>query len=405
MALTSASFMGLGGYSTVLLTKLDKIDCSQVLAAVLKADKELLGHIRMGPPVHNVEHNWIEDELVGNTFYATCTVSASIQCSAWFSTSASLERVVTSDCIVMRDGGEWYAQVTGTTAGSVILATTYGSTTHVATSLWGLGGVSVSAKFMVVASPYSDIDDASDDRSQSRGKRRNFTQVFERAVQITQTRQGIDMEAVTSELQTQIKYRTLEIKRELDVSVINGIAKGDGARRTGLTEWRTMMGIINYIRDYDMDCVVNDTLVTQVSGALTVGNLNTAIYGIWDAGGLDEMSDPIIVVGANQQRVIAAWEKDLRRVEQGERQVGYYRDIFLSDMGKEFPVVMDRWVPSDKLVVLDRARVVLKALQGDAWHMEKMAKTGRNEKWQISGQYTIELRNADKCHALMYDLS
>ena len=165
------------------------------------------------------------------------------------------------------------------------------------------------------------------------------------------------------------------------------------------------MGIINYIRDYDMDCVVNDTLVTQVSGALTVGNLNTAIYGIWDAGGLDEMSDPIIVVGANQQRVIAAWEKDLRRVEQGERQVGYYRDIFLSDMGKEFPVVMDRWVPSDKLVVLDRARVVLKALQGDAWHMEKMAKTGRNEKWQISGQYTIELRNADKCHALMYDLS
>jgi hypothetical protein len=93
-------------------------------------------------------------------------------------------------------------------------------------------------------------------------------------------------------------------------------------------------------------------------------------------------------------------EKDLRRVEQGERQVGYYRDIFLSDMGKEFPVVMDRWFPSDKLLILDRSRVFLRPLRGDSWHMEKMAKTGRHEKWQISGQYSLELHNPSECHGL-----
>jgi hypothetical protein len=66
---------------------------------------------------------------------------------------------------------------------------------------------------------------------------------------------------------------------------------------------------------------------------------------------------------------------------------------------------LDRWIPSDKALIIDRSRIALCPLQGDSWHMEKMAKTGRTEKWQISGQYTIELRNAGKCHGLLYDLS
>jgi len=33
--------------------------------------------------------------------------------------------------------------------------------------------------------------------------------------------------------------------------------------------------------------------------------------------------------------------------------------------------------------------------------MEKMAKTGRSEKWQLSGQYGLEIRNPDACHGLL----
>jgi len=45
--------------------------------------------------------------------------------------------------------------------------------------------------------------------------------------------------------------------------------------------------------------------------------------------------------------------------------------------------------------------VALRALTGDSWHMEKMAKTGRSEKWQLSGQYGLELRNAAQCHGMI----
>jgi hypothetical protein len=74
-------------------------------------------------------------------------------------------------------------------------------------------------------------------------------------------------------------------------------------------------------------------------------------------------------------------------------------------MGSELPIVMDRWMQNDKVLILDRSRVALRALQGDAWHMEKMAKTGRSEKWQLSGQYGIEVRNPDKCHGMIVDLA
>ena len=56
----STNFMtGPGGYSTTLSNKLDKVDCSQVLAAVLLKDTALLGHVRMGTAAENIEVNWI----------------------------------------------------------------------------------------------------------------------------------------------------------------------------------------------------------------------------------------------------------------------------------------------------------------------------------------------------------
>ena len=403
MTMTSASFMtGTGGWGSALLTKLDKIDMSQALAAVLIADKALLGHIKMGPPGTNIEHNWLEDELVGATFQALCSVSTSVSLIG-FSTSTSVNILLPSNVLIQPDGGDFVLQVAVSDGTSAVETALYPSTGGIA---YASDVCAATTTWRVIGKPYSDVASASDDISQVRAKRRNFMQIFERAVEITQTRKGVDMEAVVDELQLQIGYRTMEIKRELDLAVINGVAYADGAStKSPNLLLRTMQGIIWSIRDPDMDNGLEDTTVTQVSGALTIAYVNALLYKIYDAGGLDEKADPIILVGPAQQRVIASWEKELRRVEQGERQVGYYRDIFLSDMGVELPVVLDRWMPKDKLIVLDRSRISLIPLQGDSWHAEKMAKTGRSEKWQISGQYTIELRNADKCHGLLYDLS
>lgn len=393
----STAFMaGPGGFSATLASKLDKIDCSQVLAAVLMADTSLLGHIRVGPPAKNIEHNWIEDEL--NPAYVVCSGSANniITMSSGY-TTASLQRFLRKYSVLNPEGTEVMVQTSATISSRAATIAAYGSTTWAS---WTM------TKCFIVAQPWADIDSASSDSSVTRGKRKNFQQVFEKAIEVTQTRKNMDMEAVIDELQLQIKRRTLEIKRLLEMSVIRGYAKATASNTYSAdNELRTMAGIIQLIRDWDLDSTNNDTTVITASAALTQGFINSLAYKVFDKGGLDETSDPIIVVGPAQARVIAAMEKELRRVDQGEKTVGYYRNIFLTDMGTEMPVVVSRWMPKDKLIILDRSRVSLKPLQGDAWHLEKMAKTGRNEKWQLSGQYSIELLNADKCHGLLINLS
>lgn len=403
MALTpSTGFMTANAFVSGSLTKLDEIDCSAVLKAVLMSDRELLGHIKMGPPAHNIEFQWIEDALNPCTFEASMDdASVSLTIHTTFSATASVANMLREGAIIAPldniVDADFMIRITSAIAATACVCASYGSTTWTS--------VSATVTWMVVASPYKDTDDASEDISLGRTGRRNFMQVFERAVGIDQTRKNISMLAISDELQHQIKLRTLEIKRELDLSVIQGIAYHNGTAYTADYNLRTMMGIISMIRDPNFDKTREDTMVTDIEGALTVGVINDLAYKIYEAGGLDESSDPIIVVSPKQQRIISAMEKDIRRVEQGERQVGYYRDVFLSDMGREFPVVMDRWFPTDKLLILDRSRVFLRALRGDAWHMEKMAKTGRHEKWQISGQYGLELHNPDACHGLLIDLT
>ena len=352
MAMTSTQFMAAaGGYSTTLAVKLDKIDMSQALAAVLKGDRQLLGHIKMGPSAANIEVNWIEDEL--NAAYvmaSSSAVSTAVTITAP-AVTASIQRLLRNGSLLQPAGSESIVQLAATVSKCTLTVIAYGST------VWASW---TNTKCYIVGNPYTDIDSASNDISLSRTKRKNFTQIFERAIEITQSRKGMAMEAVVNELQLQTKRRTMEIKRELDMAAIRGYAYASASNTYGGDrERRTMAGCLQLIFDPNMDSTNQTDTVTDADAALSIGLINSLCYKIWDMGGFDETADPIIVVGAKQARNIAAFESYLRRVEQGERQVGYYRNIFLSDMGVELPIVMDRWFPEDKLMIVDGSHVAI----------------------------------------------
>jgi len=401
MSLASLAFMTrTGGYTTTLANKLDKVDCSQVLAAVLLKDTGLLGQMKVGSPGTTVEHNWIEDELNSPYFYAKIAASTKITIIATKGiTTAMVANIARKYSCVQPRGSEWVAQLTGTNSNGITCAT-YGKTTS------RFAPITTVTKVWVLGSPYRDIDDASSDISKARSKMKNFMQIFERAIELTETRQHMDMEAVVNELQLQIERRTFEIKRELDIALLRGIAYYSSGY-SGRTERSTLMGIENFLYDYDFDGTEEkDTVIDAgTNAALLVGHINSLANLIYTQGGLDDQSDCFLLVPPNQARVIAKMESELRRVEQGERQVGYYRNKFITDLGYELPVVIDRFASEDKIYILDRNRMSLIPLQGDQWHMEKMAKTGRSDKWQLSGQYTLEFRNAGKCHGMVVDLA
>lgn len=374
-------------------TNLDKIDCSDILAAILLSDTSILGQIPMKGSAKNIEHKWVEDSLNAVSFTAKSAASTTLTISAP-SASSNVLRIMRTYAIVYPESGEFHmrlpsAPVTGSNTVTTMQASTWSA-------------VSTSTTWYVAAQPKPDIDAASSDISKARTLRKNFTQVFERAVEITQTRKNIDLWAVSDELKHQIQNRTYEIKRELNFSTLNGktlIALSPDS------EQRSMAGLIQLLRDPDLDGTNNDTCVTQVSAALTESVINALAYKVYGYGGLDEKSDACIVVPPYQAQIISSFEKDRIRRDPDNRKAGYFINKFLSDLGYDFPIIIDRWMPKDKLIILDRSRVALLPLQGDSWHTEKMAKTGRSEKWQISGQYTLELRNPEEAHGLLYDLS
>lgn len=401
MSLSSLAFMTrTGGYTTTLANKLDKIDCSQVLAAVLLKDTALLGQIKVGKAGTTIEHNWIEDELNSPYFYAKAAASTKVTIIATKGiTTAMVANIARKYALVQPRGSEWVAQLTGTNSNGITCAT-YGKTTG------RFAAVTTVTKFWVVAQPWADNVDASSDISKSRTKQKNFYTVFERAIEITQTRENMDMEAVVNELQLQIQNRTYEIKRELNISLLRSIAYYSSGY-SGRKERSTMSGIEQFLLDPDWDGTEEKFTVLDAgtNAALLAGHINSLANMLYGFGGMDERSDCILLCPPNQARVISAMEKELRRVTQTERQAGYYRDRFITDLGYELPIVIDRFASDDKIYILDKSRLALIPMAGDAWHLEKMAKTGRSQKWQLSGQYTLEMRNPDKCHGMVIDLA
>lgn len=393
MALASTAFMAAPG---LYGTNLEKIDCSDILAAVLLSDTSILGQIPMKGVAKNIEHKWIEDGLNAVYVKGISTASNKLYISSP-SASADVTKVIRTNAIVYPDSGEFYLKFGSAPVTGLNTVSTYGNSTWAAATTAG-------TKWYVVAMPYADIADASSDISNARTIRKCYTQVFERVVNIEKTRKGIEVYAVSDELKHQIKLRTYEIKRELNFSVISGIALYSGGF-TPDSELRTMNGIIQQLRDPDLDGTNEDTLVTNVGAALTPSAINALAEKIYNEGGLDELSNACIVVPAYQNRVITAFEKEKIRREPADKSAGNFVNKFISDLGYEFPIIIDRWMPKDKLLILDRKRAALMPLQGDAWHSEKMAVTGRSEKWQVSGQYCLEIRNAEQAHGLLYNLS
>jgi len=283
MALTSLAFMTrTGGYTTTLANKLDKIDCSQVLAAILVKDTALLGQLKVGSAGTTVEHNWIEDDLNNPYFYAKIAASTKLTIIATKGiTTAMVANIARKYSIVQPRGSEWVAQITGTNSNGITCAT-YGKTTS------RFAAVTTVTKVWVLGSPYRDIDSASSDISKSRVKCKNYMQIFERAIEITQTRENMDMEAVVNELQLQIERRTFEIKRELNIAALRGIAYYSNGY-SGRSERSTMMGIENFIYDPNFDGTEEALTVIDAgtNAALTMALINSLANKIYTYGGMD----------------------------------------------------------------------------------------------------------------------
>ena len=122
-------------------------------------------------------------------------------------------------------------------------------------------------------------------------------------------------------------------------------------------------------------------------------------------GGMTGGYRGFILTGGKQKRRIAQFDQAYRRADYNTNRVGYTVEKFLSDLGYEFEIIVDPKMPDDSLIMGDLDRLKVMPLSGRTMRVEDIAKTGLALKAMISGEYTLEARNAADTTAIHTNLN
>jgi len=353
-----------------------KLDLSEVLSAILMDDTDLVSMLGISDTVATqTKHSWVEDALnattivqtAGNSFLSGTTATVIVF-------SANISRITAGT--LMKDalsGKREVVQVTAVNGVSATVTRGYGSTSAAAHAS--------GATWEIIAHPRPQGMAGPKDQSTTRSLKHNFTQIFSKGVKITGTALAIEHAGISAEDEYQIDLRLRELKRELDRSCIMGMRVGEPSD----TVYSALGGMIYWTS------VANTTNLVKTSETLTPSVLNSLIKKCWDAG----LNPDTVLVGGVQKQKISTFDQEFRRSTLDTRRSGYTVEEFVSDLGINLRVVVDRWMPNDVAIVFDSSKVKIVPLKGRSFFLEKLGKTGDSDDWQIVGEYTMEFRNAD----------
>ncbi len=363
------------------------LDLSNELAEIIRRDNTaFISRVGISGQATETSHHWMEDILNPNTATATNDAGGTLDVTRTTLTVTAGHGIRFRTGTLFRDAARGRTEVMQTisvTGNSLVLVRGYGGTvaeTHAA-------GFSI----QIIAHAAQESQDAPLDESRTRTRVTNFTQIFQRGIQISHTMRSVLQAGVADEFTFQISRRLMEIERELDSSVILGIRSGSAGSDT---VYRSMGGLIQFASQAGGN-------IGSVAQDLTPTTINTMVKQIWDDGGTPNF---ILVSGRQKQR-ISSFDQANRRNTFDSTVAGYIVDKFMSDLGFMLDVIVDPWMPDDTVIVGDLSKVRILPLINDAMRAEELAKTGRTWRAQVTGQYTCEIRNAREAFAFQNNLS
>lgn len=385
MALASAS--GLASFDQ---SAGEFLDLSNELAEIIRRDNTaFISRVGISGEATETSHSWMEDALNPNTATSLADPTGVLDASATSLVVASGQGVRFRAGTIFKDsaaGKTEVMQVTAVSTDTLTIVRGYGSTsgeTH--------GTGSTAFNIQIIAHLNQESQDMPSDESRARTKVTNYTQIFQKGIMVSHTMRSVLQAGVADEFTFQIARRMMEIERELDSSVIAGIKSAS----TGSdTVYRSMGGLI----EFTSQAAGN---VTTTAEALTLTVVNDMCKQIWDDGG----NPNFILVGGKQKRKISAFDQSARRSSYDGTVAGYVVDKVITDLGFVLDVITDPWMPDDVCIIGDLGKIRVMPLRNDSMRAEELAKTGRSYKAQVTGQYTVEIRNAVEAFAYHNNLT
>lgn len=207
----------------------------------------------------------------------------------------------------------------------------------------------------------------------------NISQIFYRYVSLSSTTQAIRVVGNENQMALQVQRKLKELMKEMERQAIRGVryedGSGDNRMFGGLDHYLTGTSVIdgqNAYLDYD---VIDDAVFQLLNIGVT----------------------PNIILCSNDQKNRFNNLK-IDRVKsaqaQSDKKINNLVEIYESEAGP-LRLVRSNDVARDSLYILDTERIKVVPLQRQAVGMEPLAKVGLVDRVQVSGEYTMELRNPE----------
>jgi len=230
----------------------------------------------------------------------------------------------------------------------------------------------------------------------------NFLQTLVKGVSVAGKLRASDTAGRADELTYQLDKRMREIKRDLEASLTQNTAATAGAAATPaqmagfesfITQYQTVGGTtatattpgINttsgYVTTAPTDCT---------AGTISESHLTSLIQTVWNAGG-DPKTIMVGGLGKNKLSGFAGIATRYRDVP-GNKQAAIIGgvDTYVSNFGIH-SIVPNRFMRTRVVLLIDFDHVRVAKLRPFA--MEKLGKTGDADKYEILGDYTLEVSN------------
>jgi hypothetical protein len=357
------------------------VDVSPVLGDILEYDHTFISLVGLGDSVEDPEFFHIEEDL--NPQKVTATAALATTVTTLTVTSGHATRAQVGSLLKRNLSGisEVLQVVTVDSATQLTVTRGYGSTTD--------HGSDISAgDWWIIANPREEGSAVGSSRHRVRSRVTHVTQIFDRYLSISGTQQAARMYAVQDEMAHQIWGRTIELKQEMNRSIINGIYLNSPADDVPTTT----RGVIEAVSGG-----ANAVTTTEPLTATVINDLAalTAPY--------ENANPTVLLAGTSLCRTISTFGENQIQIDRDDRQRGQYVTSFISDLGLTLRIVKDVNVPPDVLLILDMDRInwrPYRPLFIKVWEDGSDAVLRR-----MLGEYATEIRNAGQAHAYHNNLS
>jgi len=368
-------------------------DVSDIVGIISPFETPLLDHL--GDPrraARSTVHEWVEDALLPNTDAVNQITFTPDATTATDITVDNGSRFRVGDQI-KPDGSDEILFVTSINANILTVVRGYGATTP--------EPLADNQALLIVGNAALEGADAPTPRFTNRVRKQNFTQIFSATVEVSGSQRAADAVGIQDELDFQTQQRLRELLRDLEGTVVNGVAPAANPQGSATTR-RSMNGILPLLTTNQF--APNTGLIPPGDGfaedILNENVLNAAIRLIWEQS--SATIDTIVAPGL-QKRLINNFASDKRGFTPSDTRFRDLISIYESDFGVA-RVILSRAVPSDTLLLLDSSRIDVLPLAGRSFHFKPLAAQGDRDAGQVIGEYTLELRN-ENAHGVLSGLA